>query len=85
MVTWGEILRDYIAQQVASNKGDYSGIHVTAMEDGSMLFISVTNEEDIEPNLVYELDEADCEKVFKNFYYTGKYVEGVSSFIAADY
>ena len=85
MVTWGEILRDYIAQQIASNKGVYSGVHVTALQDGSMLFISIKDEDNIEPDLAYELNEAECEQIFKNFYYTGKYVEGVLSFIAADY
>lgn len=86
MVTWAEILLDYLRVEAINNPA-YDNIRFAVMIDGS-LFVAKIDPNDIRLNIGYELYEKDCEKIFKqNYYGTGdsNYLEAILRFIDTDY
>lgn len=86
MVTWAEILLDYLRVEAIGNPA-YDNIKFEVMIDGSLIIVKV-DPDSIKLDMAYEFDEKDCERIFKqNYYETGdsSYLEAILRFIDTDY
>lgn len=85
MVTWAEILLDYLRVEAIKNP-DYENIKFAVLLDGSLLFVKV-DPDSIALNMAYELDDKECEKIFKQNYYgdgDSNYLEAILRHIETD-